>query len=104
MEVIEEGSGDITYFPCGRWLSKDEDDGLVERTLIGTPVNPHDSSNVYKVGVYTSDVRAAGTDANVSIKLIGKTKDSGVHPLKVCPSVVNVVLVYSIGSEIYLRD
>lgn len=57
-------------FPCGRWLAKDEDDGQTVRVL-----TPRDGKGpkpkLYDIEVYTSDVKGAGTDANVDVTLNG---------------------------------
>lgn len=65
-----------TFFLCGRWLSKDEEDGQITREL---PASNKDGQTYapminYKVSVITGNVRGAGTDANVFITIYG---DSG---------------------------
>lgn len=66
------------YFPCNQWLAKDEGDGAICRTLVGSrdPFAVRKDSK-YKVSVYTGDKRGAGTDANVYIILFGENGDSG---------------------------
>jgi hypothetical protein len=73
-----------TFFLCGRWLSKDEEDGQITREL---PASNKDGQTYapminYKVSVITGSIRGAGTDANVFITIFG---DSGgiphTHPL-----------------------
>ena len=46
-----------------RWFATDEDDGLIRRRLTALTVGG-ESTN-YRIVTYTSDVRGAGTDANV---------------------------------------
>lgn len=67
--------GTVFEFPCGRWLSKDEDDGLISRELI-LNVGPLDASPgiPYVITVTTGDVQGAGTDSRVYIILHGGEK------------------------------
>ncbi|WAR01121.1 LOXH1-like protein, partial [Mya arenaria] len=64
------------YFPCGQWLARDEGDGAIGRTLLGSrdpfAVRRAIGNRIdtkYKITVYTGDKRGAGTDANVYIIL-----------------------------------
>nr|XP_038952564.1 lipoxygenase homology domain-containing protein 1 isoform X2 [Rattus norvegicus] len=73
VEVDAPSLGKCMTFPCGRWLAKNEDDGSIVRDLfhaelqtrLYTPFVP------YEITLYTSDVFAAGTDANVFIVIYG---------------------------------
>ncbi|XP_046284402.1 lipoxygenase homology domain-containing protein 1 isoform X3 [Marmota monax] len=73
VEVDAPSLGKCMTFPCGRWLAKDEDDGTIVRDLfhaelqtrLYTPFVP------YEITLYTSDVFAAGTDANIFIIIYG---------------------------------
>uniref|UniRef100_I3MZW8 Lipoxygenase homology PLAT domains 1 n=1 Tax=Ictidomys tridecemlineatus TaxID=43179 RepID=I3MZW8_ICTTR len=73
VEVDAPSLGKCMTFPCGRWLAKDEDDGTIVRDLfhaelqtrLYTPFVP------YEITLYTSDVFAAGTDANIFIVIYG---------------------------------
>uniref|UniRef100_G3T1Y4 Lipoxygenase homology PLAT domains 1 n=1 Tax=Loxodonta africana TaxID=9785 RepID=G3T1Y4_LOXAF len=73
VEVDAPSLGKCMTFPCGRWLAKDEDDGTIVRDLFHaelqtrryTPFVP------YEITLYTSDVFAAGTDANIFIIIYG---------------------------------
>eukprot|EP00232_Nephroselmis_pyriformis_P000020 CAMPEP_0182904224 /NCGR_PEP_ID=MMETSP0034_2-20130328/31943_1 /TAXON_ID=156128 /ORGANISM="Nephroselmis pyriformis, Strain CCMP717" /LENGTH=161 /DNA_ID=CAMNT_0025039337 /DNA_START=10 /DNA_END=491 /DNA_ORIENTATION=- len=38
VEVTNLASGEVTTFPCNRWLDKSEDDGATTRTLTGATV------------------------------------------------------------------
>ena len=58
--------------PGGRWLDKTVGDGLTTVTLV--PLN-EDAGVYYTIEVQTSDIKFSGTDANVSITLIGENKD-----------------------------
>lgn len=56
--------------PCDRWLCMDSGDGRIEREL--HPLHsPQDkgASSQWTVHVWTSDLRGAGTDANVTIQV-----------------------------------
>jgi len=70
-------------FDCDDWLDSSAGDGQTSRTLF-----PHGSGDAkgrlcrYKVEVLTSDLRGAGTDANVWIDLLGETSRSGKRPLE----------------------
>uniref|UniRef100_A0A452T4T2 Lipoxygenase homology domains 1 n=1 Tax=Ursus maritimus TaxID=29073 RepID=A0A452T4T2_URSMA len=73
VEVDAPSLGKCMTFPCGRWLAKNEDDGAIVRDLfhaelqtkLYTPFVP------YEITLYTSDVFAAGTDANIFIVIYG---------------------------------
>ncbi|KAM6219878.1 lipoxygenase homology domain-containing protein 1 isoform 3-T3 [Rhynchocyon petersi] len=73
VEVDAPSLGKCMTFPCGRWLAKNEDDGAIVRDLFHaelqtrryTPFVP------YEITLYTSDVFAAGTDANIFIIIYG---------------------------------
>nr|CAB3263471.1 lipoxygenase homology domain-containing protein 1-like [Phallusia mammillata] len=77
VEVREEGGQGLKIFPCGRWLATDEDDGAIVRELTdeGSPQLLNTTS--YHVSVKTGDIRGAGTDANVHVKIFGENGDTG---------------------------
>ncbi|XP_072243054.1 lipoxygenase homology domain-containing protein 1 [Leuresthes tenuis] len=74
VEIDAPSQGQRLRFPCGRWLDKDEDDGAIVRDLypaelqteLYTPFAP------YEIKIFTSDVFAAGSDADVFIVLYGQ--------------------------------
>ncbi|KAM6985878.1 lipoxygenase homology domain-containing protein 1 [Aplochiton taeniatus] len=74
VEIDAPSLGQKLRFPCGRWLDKAEDDGAIVRDLfpahlqteLYTPFVP------YEIKTVTSDVFAAGTDADVFIVLYGR--------------------------------
>ncbi|XP_074659812.1 lipoxygenase homology domain-containing protein 1-like [Tubulanus polymorphus] len=70
-------------FDCHKWLSLDNDDGLIERTLYETKSlrKTGKKATTWFAWVVTSDVRSAGTDANVSIVLYGDKGKSDVIPI-----------------------
>lgn len=60
--VIRTGTGQEYYFLCGKWLGKDEEDGLLERELTaqlqdGVASLPYIS---YRVTVVTGNRKGAG--------------------------------------------
>jgi len=80
VSIKNERTGWEWNFPCGRWLDKKEDDGLIERELL--PSDSKASGGVtYKIEVKTGDRRGAGTDANVFIEMYGDKGKSGPHNL-----------------------
>nr|XP_055024965.1 lipoxygenase homology domain-containing protein 1 isoform X1 [Misgurnus anguillicaudatus] len=74
VEIDAPSQGQRLRFPCGRWLDSGEDDGAIVRDLypadlqteLYTPFVP------YEITTFTSDVFAAGTDADVFIVLYGQ--------------------------------
>jgi len=85
VEVTDDATGEATYFPCGTWLDKKEGDGLIERVLPAAATDATAEKCPYKITVHTSDIRFAGTDANVFIEVLGtrggKPASSGRVPL-----------------------
>ncbi|KAF7200542.1 lipoxygenase homology domain-containing protein 1-like [Nothobranchius furzeri] len=91
VEIDAPSLGQRICFPCGRWLDKGEDDGAIVRDLYPaelqtefyTPYNTGTKSQhqiirfcptvvPYELKIFTSDVFAAGTDADVFIVLYGR--------------------------------
>ncbi len=75
------------HMSADMWFARDEGDGECTRLLHAAPLNTTTTSGPrrYKVTVRTSDVRGAGTDANVSITLFGTATpgiSSGPHKLE----------------------
>ncbi|CAF0982480.1 unnamed protein product [Didymodactylos carnosus] len=65
-------------FHCDKWLATDEGDRRIERRLFETKREVRPPSVPWYVWVYTSDIRGAGTDSDVSMVLYGskgKTDD-----------------------------
>jgi len=58
-------------FIVQRWFATDEEDGMIERTLVPGD-NDGSGQGLYVVDVLTGDRRGAGTDANVYIQVYGK--------------------------------
>jgi hypothetical protein len=70
-------------FECNRWLAVDEDDGLIVRELFPEGMgSQYLDTTSYHVKVKTGDVRNAGTDARVHLKIFGAKGDTGDKHLK----------------------
>ena len=78
--------GSTYHFACRRWFSRNEDDGLIERDLFPGDQMDEEPDVLYTAEVFTSDVRGAGTDADVSMELFGHLGSSGLQTLNVCCS------------------
>uniref|UniRef100_A0A8C8DR79 Lipoxygenase homology PLAT domains 1a n=1 Tax=Oryzias sinensis TaxID=183150 RepID=A0A8C8DR79_9TELE len=74
VEIDAQSLGQKLRFPCGRWLDKGEDDGAIVRDLFPNPLQTEFYTPFvpYEIKVFTSDVFAAGTDADVFIVLYGR--------------------------------
>uniref|UniRef100_A0A3P9JEI9 Lipoxygenase homology domains 1a n=1 Tax=Oryzias latipes TaxID=8090 RepID=A0A3P9JEI9_ORYLA len=74
VEIDAQSLGRKLRFPCGRWLDKGEDDGAIVRDLFPNPLQTEFYTPFvpYEIKVFTSDVFAAGTDADVFIVLYGR--------------------------------
>ena len=68
----------VLFFHCAQWLSRNEGDGIIHRTLHATldPPKPF-VGRTYIVTIQTGNLRGAGTDANVYITLRGSEGSSG---------------------------
>ncbi|XP_030006124.1 lipoxygenase homology domain-containing protein 1 [Sphaeramia orbicularis] len=65
-------------FPCGMWLDEDEGDGLIERELYEMVSLRQKKQKKYpwSLWIWTSDVKGAGTDAQVFLQIYGETGKS----------------------------
>jgi hypothetical protein len=82
VEVFNPATQKTYFFECNQWLEKNAELGEAgcKRVLVaGVPGG--NGMMRYKVEVKTSDVRGAGTDANVTIQVFGSAGDTGVHNL-----------------------
>jgi hypothetical protein len=82
--VIEcPSSGHCQTFPCNSWLDKSEGDGLIERELYEQVESreTHKAKNIWLVWMWTSDIRGAGTDAQVTIQVYGNLGKTDIIPL-----------------------
>jgi hypothetical protein len=66
-------------FPCGRWLSKEDDDKQIIRELPaqGPGISKPLRVVKYMVDVHTGKKTGGGTDANVFINIFGECGDTG---------------------------
>eukprot|EP00899_Mesostigma_viride_P006814 jgi/Mesvir1/16133/Mv08410-RA.4 len=77
VEVVDVTAGRSLEFPCNQWFDKNEGDGLIRRDLLpGGKGQSRGALSRYRVLVATSDIKGAGTDANVSIKLFGSNGET----------------------------
>ncbi|XP_054613031.1 lipoxygenase homology domain-containing protein 1-like isoform X2 [Dunckerocampus dactyliophorus] len=65
-------------FPCGMWLDEDEGDGLIERELYEMVSLRQRKQKKYpwSLWIWTSDVKGAGTDAQVFLQIYGENGKS----------------------------
>ena len=69
-------------FPCGLWMCMDSGDGRIERELhplITDDKNGQCSNGKWTVHIWTSDIRGAGTDANVTLKVLGSNHNTTMY-------------------------
>ncbi|KAF6729132.1 Lipoxygenase homology domain-containing protein 1 [Oryzias melastigma] len=61
-------------FPCGMWLDEDEGDGLIERELYEMVSLRQKKLKKYpwSLWIWTSDIKGAGTDAQVFLQIYGE--------------------------------
>ncbi|XP_078530890.1 lipoxygenase homology domain-containing protein 1 isoform X2 [Lissotriton helveticus] len=60
-------------FPCGKWLDEDEGDGLIERELyeMVSLRQKRQKKSPWSLWIWTSDIKNAGTDANILLQIYG---------------------------------
>uniref|UniRef100_A0A3B3ZLB7 PLAT domain-containing protein n=1 Tax=Periophthalmus magnuspinnatus TaxID=409849 RepID=A0A3B3ZLB7_9GOBI len=64
-------------FPCGMWLDEDENDGLIERELYEmVSLRQKKIKFPWSLWIWTSDVKGAGTDAQVFLQIYGENGKS----------------------------
>ncbi len=85
LKQVKVSSANSKYdqtFECNKWLATDEDDGqIVREFLVGGNAQGLETIS-YNVKVKTGDVRNAGTDADVTLKMFGSRGDSGAKVLR----------------------
>ncbi|XP_059150632.1 lipoxygenase homology domain-containing protein 1-like isoform X2 [Physella acuta] len=71
------------YFPCHQWLATDEGDGLIQRVLLEQKSmrKTKEKQITWQCWVTTSDIKNAGTDANVYICIYGDKSKTDDIPL-----------------------
>lgn len=76
VKVHSSTTGQTYTFPCNAWLQKTRDApmGHVKELLEGVDA---DGDASYTLRVYTSDLRGAGTDGDVSCVIFGDSGDTG---------------------------
>ena len=67
--------GKEVVFPANRWLAKGKDDGELECVLLPGEATDIATKEPWEVIVYTSNIKHAGTDANITMQVLGKTED-----------------------------
>lgn len=94
VEVHESASNQTWYFPCNQWIdeacrltapSSAGANPLLNRELLASVRDPRLDRRVYSLTTFTTDLKAADTDANVTATLYGEKGNSGVIKL-VSPS------------------
>jgi hypothetical protein len=73
-----QGDAQWTFFPCDQWLSTSQGDGRISRVLLPGAASQRRS---YAITTATSDLRGAGSSANVWVVLHGSLATSGRHVL-----------------------
>lgn len=74
--IVESPSLNPTVFRCNNWLDFKQGDGAIERELL--PSRPKNNKEIdYIVFIKTSNIKNAGTNANVFIQLFGDEFDTG---------------------------
>lgn len=78
VQVHSSKTGKTYTFPCNAWLerTKEAPEGHKRELLEGVDA---DGDASYTLRVYTSDLRGAGTDGDVSCIVYGDAGDTGVH-------------------------
>lgn len=80
IEVSGKSRSRDYFFPFNRWLKPGRGgnlSGCRADIPLATPDTPGDTN--YRIVAYTSDVKNAGSDADVFITLYGDNDDSGQH-------------------------
>jgi len=71
----------VLFFPCNRWLGKDRDGGFLSRVLPVYSQDPSISKCKYRVSTFTSNVKGARCDSQVSLTVYGSKGCSGSRAL-----------------------
>ncbi|XP_075255415.1 lipoxygenase homology domain-containing protein 1-like isoform X2 [Convolutriloba macropyga] len=74
VEVDMPQRGINVLFPCERWLAKDRDDGMIERTIsaLDASHSHYKPKRAYEMCVETGDIESAGSDCRVTVQLFGQ--------------------------------
>lgn len=82
VEVTDPETRAVYFFPAGRWLGSLAADGLSQATLLlgsrdmAPAGHGAQDETEYTITFHTSKVANAGTDAAVSVQLVGQLEDS----------------------------
>lgn len=75
VEIRDQRRNTVYHFPCSKWLDGAKDPASLRQVLAASHQGDAAGATVdlleYTVTVFTSDVRSAGTDADVFIALKG---------------------------------
>ena len=74
--LVTKAGAEPVSFPVYSWFDKKHGDGLIERTIKQDANGGPAEESIYTVTTRTGDVRGAGTDAGIKIKLFGTEGDS----------------------------
>ena len=74
-------TGEQWVFPCDKWLCLDTGDARIVRELHPLVDAKSNCSLEWEIRVFTSDLRGAGTDANVTLQIHGSGGVSEPIPL-----------------------
>ena len=75
------GGGKTWLFPCADWLDPAKGAASLQRVLsCEGGAGPVEALVAYGVAVTTSDLRGAGTDANVMLQIFGDKDHTGAAP------------------------
>ncbi|KAK3253157.1 hypothetical protein CYMTET_37584 [Cymbomonas tetramitiformis] len=81
VEVVAQSTQQTVFFPSKQWFDAKQGDRKIERTIDAVSNKPNAGKTSYKLEVHTSDLKNAGTDANVSVVVFGNKGMSGPRPL-----------------------
>ncbi|XP_063398724.1 lipoxygenase homology domain-containing protein 1-like isoform X1 [Mytilus trossulus] len=72
--VLCYATGLEQVFLCNKWLATDQEDGLIQRTLFEQKAvrKQREKKMPWNIWIYTSDMKMAGTDANVYVCVYGE--------------------------------
>ncbi|KAG9270638.1 lipoxygenase homology domain-containing protein 1-like [Astyanax mexicanus] len=82
VQIMVPNHGNHYMFPSHRWLSEDEADGKTEVEIYPSEILDLEELKNYEITVYTGDVFAAGTNANIYIQIYGDQGKTEVITLK----------------------
>lgn len=97
IEVTDTVRGMAVVFPCGEWLDP-SDPMTLNKVLFPRGVEGAKGALLlYEITMFTSDIRGAGTDSNVSIELHGDKDKTGA--LRLDTSANNFERGVKVGSK-----